>query len=401
MKKILVFLMSFIFGITHAQSFVETINSEKLSAPREVKITLPQYYEQDTKKNYPILIILDGGYLSSSFTGVLEYGNFWDDLPEMIVVAINQNGEQRFIDSEYDEEKGIPLGEGSAFFEFIGMELIPYIEKKYRTQPFRVIAGHDTTAGFLNFYLYKDDPVFNGYISLAPELAPEMETRIPNRLAVISKTIMYYQASGEGDIEELRNRANTLDQNIKNISNKNLRYQYDDFKKATHYSLVPQAIPQALYFIFDGYQPISMVEYQEKIAPLNSGFTQYLIDRYTHLEEKLGLKVKPRLTDFKAIEAAILKNKKYDELLELSKYAEKNYPKTTLSVFHEALYLEKTKQYKKAMKTYKHAFTREPIRELTLEYMIDRSEAIKNLQDEAAEEPEKTEEEKTEDKGEE
>jgi hypothetical protein len=53
-------------------------------------------------------------------------------------------------DCRYNKDNGLPSGKGAAF-EFIG-ELLPYIEKKYRTAPFKIIAGHDTTAGFLNFF---------------------------------------------------------------------------------------------------------------------------------------------------------------------------------------------------------------------------------------------------------
>lgn len=382
MKKTAVLLFLLTSIITSAQSFIESIDSKKLKAKREFTVTLPKYYDQDTNKKYPTLLILDGEYLNAPFLGNLQFGNFWDDLPEMIVIAVNQNGEQRFDDSEFDKDAGVPMGKGAAFFEFLGMELLPYVESKYRTQPFRVIAGHDTTAGFMNFYLYKDDPVFNGYISLAPEMATGMSQRVADRLAVITKPIMYYLATGEGDINDLRWPAEALNQNINAIPNKNFRYQFDDFKGASHYSLVPQAIPQALYFIFDGYQPISMVEYQEKIVTLEGGYTKYLIDRYTNLEQKLGLKVTPRLTDFRAIEAAILKNKKYDDLLELSKYAEKHYPKTTLSVYHQALYLEKTGQYKKATKMYNTGFTKSPVRELSVEFMLNKAESIRGKQDE-------------------
>lgn len=387
MRAILLFCLLFTFSMLHSQSFLESIQSNKLGAQRNFTVTLPKYYDQDTNKKYPLLVILDGEYLASPFLGNLQFGNYWDDLPEMIVVAINQNGEQRFKDSEMDPDTGVPVGSGAAFFEFLGMELVPYVEKKYRTQPFRVIAGHDTTAGFLNTYLYKSNPLFNGYISLAPEMASQMEVHIAERLATLTQPIMYYQATGEGDLQELRNATELLNQNIQAISNKNFRYQYDDFKGATHYSLVPQAIPQALYFIFDGYQPISMVEYQEKIATLDSGYTQYLIDKYQTLEDKLGLKVTPRLTDFRAIEAAIVKNKAYEELLELSKYAEKYYPKTTLSIYHEALYFEKTGQYKRAVKTYKSAFTKAPIRDLTTEFMLDKAESLRGKADKPIEEP--------------
>ena len=68
-----------------------------------------------------------------------------------------------------------------------------------RILPFRMIAGHDTTAGFLNFYLYKDDPIFNAFISLAPEMAPAMEDRIADRLAKTQKPIFNYTAPSNGN----------------------------------------------------------------------------------------------------------------------------------------------------------------------------------------------------------
>ena len=89
-------------------------------------------------------------------------------------------------------DAGFPAGTGANFFEFIGQELYPFVDKKYRTIPFRMIAGHDTTAGFLNFYLYKDNPIFNAYISLAPEMAPQMEKRVAERLTKMTKPVFYY-----------------------------------------------------------------------------------------------------------------------------------------------------------------------------------------------------------------
>ena len=51
----------------------------------------------------------------------------------MIIIAVNQNyGETRFADSEFDDA-GFPSGNGANFFEFIGQELYPYVDKKYRT----------------------------------------------------------------------------------------------------------------------------------------------------------------------------------------------------------------------------------------------------------------------------
>lgn len=383
MRTAVFLFLSSLTQLLFSQEIPESIYSKKLGEVRTFTITLPANYESSTDKKYPTLLILDGEYLTSPFHGIIKYGNYWDDLPEMIIISVNQNyGNKRFQDSAFDE-MGLPFGTGANFFEFIGLELLPYIENKYRIQPFRIIAGHDTTAGFLNFYLYKDNPIFNAYISLAPEMAPEMEKRIADRLAILTKPVFYYQATGESDLKELREKTAALDQNIKAIGNRTFKYQHDDFVGATHYSLVAQAIPQALYFIFDGYQPISMIEFQEKIVTLEKGYTQYLIDKYKALEENLGLKVQPRLTDFKAIEAAIMKNKAYPEFQELSKYAEKHYPKTTLSVYHQAMYFEKMGEFKKAIKEYQKGFTKEAVRELSKDFMLNKADALKGKKDES------------------
>ena len=62
-------------------------------------ISLPASYEKETKRNYPILLVLDGEYLFDPFQGALKFGNYWDDLPEMIIVGISQNKkEERYAD---------------------------------------------------------------------------------------------------------------------------------------------------------------------------------------------------------------------------------------------------------------------------------------------------------------
>lgn len=389
MKSRLLLLILLVTTSFFAQRIPESIKTKKIGT-RTFTVVTPPSYESSPSKKYPTLVLLDGEYLLDPFEGVLKYGSYWDDLPEMIIIAIDQNRDElRFDDSEFDIA-GFPSGSGAEFFEFIGQELYPYVESKYRALPFRVIAGHDTTAGFLNFYLYKDNPIFNAYISLAPEMAPKMEIRIAERLAKISKPVFYYQATGESDIPEINEAASALDTNIKAINNPTFKYQNDTFKNASHYSFVTKAIPNALYFIFEGFQPISIVEFQTKIVKLDAGYTDYLIKKYDYLNTTLGLQVKPRLNDFTAIEAAIMKNKAYGEFQTLSDYANKHYPKTTLGTYHQAMYFEKTGNYKKAVKEYRKAFALEEVREITKDFMLNKADVLKGKKDEATETPTET-----------
>ncbi|MDI1306709.1 MAG: alpha/beta hydrolase-fold protein [bacterium] len=377
MKQVVLFLL---FSISvFSQKTTLPFDSNKLGS-REITIGLPPSYEKNPNKRYPILILLDGDYLFDPFYGALNYGAYWDDLPETIVVGINQNKkDERVDDSNYDAADGVPSGKGADFFEFIGGELLPYLEKKYRTAPFRIIAGHDTTAGFLNFFLYKDAPLFNAYISLSPELAPEMENRIPEKLSNTKQAIFYYQSTGDGDVKQLQEPIKSLDQNMKLVTNPLVNYKFDNFKGASHYSLVLYSIPNALYQFFDSYKPISSTEYADKIAILQAGYVDYLTNKYDVMLKNLGLKIPIRINDFKAIEAAILKNKAYQELDKLSDIAKKNYPKSMLANYELGLMYEKMGDAKKAAKLYQSASQLEEIGSLTKDMMYQKYDDMKSL----------------------
>ena len=379
MKKIFFFLLLVCTNTMFSQKRVtDTISSQKLNEDREITIGLPPSYEKNPNQKYPILVLLDSDFLFDPFQGALSYGYYWDDLPEVIIVGISQNkNNERETDCTVDEATGLPTEKGENFFEFIGMELLPYIQKKYRTAPFKMIAGLDTTAGFLNFYLYKDNPVFNAYISMSPELPEGMEENIPQRLAAIQQPIFYYISSAEGDVKKMRDRIQILDESAKKISSPTLNYKFDDFKDASHYSLVLNSIPSALYQIFSVYQPISTTEFKEKIVTLPSGYVEYLSKKYDALEKLFNMKLQIRLNDFKAIEAAILKNKAYGEFDQLAQLAKKNYPKSMLYDYEMGQMYEKTGDIKKAIKTYQSAFQKEEIGDLTKDMMLDRADELK------------------------
>lgn len=378
MKKILLLAIILSSTTIFSQKITDTIFSKRLNEEREIKIGLPPSYDKHPNQKFPVLLLLDGDFLFDPFQGALSYGYYWDDLPEVIIVGITQNkNNERETDCMVDETTGLPLDKGEDFFEFIGMELLPYIEKSYRTAPFKMIAGLDITAGFLNLYLYKDNPVFDAYISMSPELPAGMEEQIPERLAAIQKPLFYYHSSADGDVKKMRNRIIALDEVAKNIKKETLNYRFDDFKGASHYSLVLNSIPSALYQIFSVYQPISITEFNEKIATLPSGYADYLIKKYDVIEKSFALKLPIRLNDFKAIEAAILKNKAYEEFDKLAQLARKNYPKSMLADYELAQMYEKKGDNARAVKSYLSAFQREEIGDLTKDMMIERADELK------------------------
>ena len=379
MKNIFIVLSLLLYATLFSQT-TQIIHSTKLGTDREITIKLPASYEKNLEKKYPLVLVLDSEYLFAPFEGNLAYGNYWDDIPEVILIGINQNKKPaRYDDSEFDELTGLPSKKGGAFFEFISTELIPDLEKKYRISPFKIIAGLDATAGLLNAFLYKDIPQFNAYISLSPELAKGMIERIPERLAAIKEPLFYYQATSDGDLKKFQNQIKALDKNISLVKNSLLNYKFDDFKNASHYSLVLNGIPNALYQIFSVYRPISSLEYQEKIVILPDNHVKYLVDKYETIEKSLGIKMKVRLSDFRAIEAAVLKTGDFKGFEELAQISGQQYEKSMLYDYHMALFYEKTNDLKKAVKFYQNAFMKEEIRELTKDMMMNKATDLKKL----------------------
>lgn len=377
-KHLFLLIVSFSFSSIFAQFKLDTITSARLKEDRVISISLPYSYGKEKNKKYPLLLLLDGNYLFEPFSGALKYGNYWDDLPEVITVAIDQGKPfDRELESDVDDQNGLPIEKGAQFFDFITMELMPYLEKKYTIAPFKIIAGHDVTAGFLNLFLYKDNPLFDAYISMSPEFPKDMETRIPKRLNLINKPLFYYQSTADGDLKKMQDLIKTLDTNIKTVNNPSLYYQFDDFKNASHYSLVLHSIPNALYHIFGVYQPISNTEYQEKIVKLPSDYVGFLTKKYDIIEKSYGIKMPIRINDFRAIEAAILKNNAFTEFEQLAALSKKSYPKAMLSQYHMGMFYEKTGDTKKANKAYMNAYNMEEIGSLTKDFMLEKADAMK------------------------
>src|SRR5690606_16564347 len=309
MARYLLMAVAFLFtAVVPAQTIYQEVNSSKLGEKRKLKIQLPRSYNQNQTQNYPIILVLDADYLFEPVAGNVDYYSYWEEMPEAIVVGIMQS-ETRNSDCFYDDANYFPAEQGANFFEFIGLELMPYLDKKYRTAPFIVAVGHEYTANFINYYLFKDPPLFNGYIVLSPDLAPTLEEKIGPRLSELSQQIFYYAATGSNDIKPLRDVTLELNTHLKAVNKENISYYFDDFEGASHYSLVGKAIPSAIEQIFSIFRPITKKDYDEVVMKLKTPVFEYLTTKYNTIENLFGFKIATRENDIIAIATASEKKK--------------------------------------------------------------------------------------------
>lgn len=364
-----------------AQSIYKTIDSYKLEGERELKIQLPRNYDPEEKRTYPLIVVLDGDYLFEPVAGNIDYQAYWDDIPDCIVVGIKQ-GATREDDFFYDDETFFPAHDGAAFYEFIAAELLPYIEDNYKASNFRIIIGHDMSANFINYYLFKDKPLFRAYVALSPDLAPNMKTRLQQRLSILTKETFYYMATADADVLALRTSIVESDSIIKTVQNEKLHYKFDDFEDANHYSLVGRGIPKALNEIFGLYKPINSKEYNEKVLTFEGTPYEYLIKKYEDIQYFYGFEKKLIENDIRAIAAACNKKDDIESLEKLSKLIKKEFPDSMLSAYYLGMYYEKTGNLKRALQRYKSGLLLEPSqfidKEIMLEKMYDMQEEMDN-----------------------
>ncbi|MEP5256237.1 alpha/beta hydrolase [Winogradskyella rapida] len=372
MKNFYVFLLILFVSVQlPAQAIYKTIDSYKLEGTRELKIQLPRNYNPEDKRSYPLIIVLDGDYLFEPVAGNIDYQSYWEDIPDCIVVGINQ-ASSRVDDFYYDEETYFPSHNGAAFYEFMAAELLPFIEDQYNASNFRIVVGHDLSANFINYYMFKDDPIFRAYVTLSPDFAPEMVNRLQQRMNILTDETFYYMATADADIKAIRASVVEADAVIKTVENEKFHYKFDEFKDANHYSLVGRGIPKALNQIFTLFKPINAKEYKEQVLTYEGTPFEYLMKKYADIERFYGFEKKLIENDVRAIAAASNKKGDVESLKELSKLVNKHFSKSMLSAYYSGMYNEKIGNFKRALQRYKSGLLLEPSQTVDKEIMLDK-----------------------------
>lgn len=376
-KHVFIALGLLVSWISTAQVTYSDFYSERLDDTRKIKIQLPRNYDESGQTTYPLVIVLDGDYLFEPVAGNVDYFSYWEDMPESIVVGIMQSKE-RYDDTYYDPNSYMPAESGADFFEFIGLELIPHLDKNYRTAKFVIAVGHDVTANFLNYYLFKSPVLFNGFVILSPDLAPSMDTRIADRIPNIREKIFYYLATGSEDVKKLREDTEVLDSELSALKSDNFKYYYDSFDEANHYSLVARGIPNALEKIFSVYRPISNKEYADVLMKTDVPLYDYLMDKYRTIEDLFGIKNNIRVNDYLAVGTAADKRKHWDVLYDLGRLAKKQHPNKIIGNYFLGRYYEETGNLRKAIHEYNAGYDKEEVDYITIDLLLDRADDAKS-----------------------
>ena len=355
----------------------DTILSKYLNEKRAIEIQLPRSYETEVDKNYPLMIVLDGDYMFNIVSGSVDYLSYWGDIPENLVVGINQK-DTRFQDSSvFDNITFTPISSTASFYDFIVNELIPYFSKNYRVSNFKVIVGQERTANFANFFLLKNDPQIRGVISISPKISENMNRYLNENLSKSNSKIVYTLSSSKRDFESIFKNVSELTASLDSIENKNLRFESLIFDKENHYILPSVSVPKSIRSTYSMYSDIDKIEYDSIISKLETSPIDYLKNKYQLIKEFYDEDKTISMNDFMAIEEFIEENEFFNLYDELSELAKQEYPGTILPSYYKGRFIEETGDPKKAMYIYRSAYNMKEVKGLTKEYLLELAERIK------------------------
>jgi predicted alpha/beta superfamily hydrolase len=132
------------------------IHSKVLDEDRTLLIRLPEDYGKSDKK-YPVLYKLDGnkGSFLLAYSAAYYLFDMTDSVPDPIIIGIENTDRNR--------DMG-PDGGADNFIQFIKAELIPFVDKNYRTNDFRILCGQSYSSVFALYSFLKQPDLFNAYL---------------------------------------------------------------------------------------------------------------------------------------------------------------------------------------------------------------------------------------------
>lgn len=242
-------------SLTVGQSFI--IHSSVLDEDRTYHVALPESYRWETGRRYPVLVVLDG---ESQFLHTAVSAGFLaknGDIPEMIVVGIVSS--VRIRDYTQSDWSTAWVGGGGAenFKRFLSTELLPEIDRTYRTDGFRVLSGHSAAGQFVLYCLSAEPSLFRAYLALSPSL--DWDNNLPQRSLEQSfrstpamEAFLYVARSDDfgqalADFEHL---VATLEGSAPH----GLRWSSQAFPDETHSSMSLRATIDALRSLYAGYR---------------------------------------------------------------------------------------------------------------------------------------------------
>lgn len=303
------------------------IHSKILGEDRPIMVYVPGDYPV-SGASYPVLYLLDGSSHFHHATGVVDFLSERDRMPRMIVVGIKNIDRTRdFLPTTVN---GIPPNAGAdKFLSFLGEELIPFMDKNYRTVPYRILCGHSFGGLFGIYSLVNRHGLFQAHIIISPSVYWDDRLMFKKTGDFFKDNpgwngFFYITAAG-GDKEAIRFASKDFAGLLEKKAPKGFEWHYRFMEKEDHSSTVHRSFYDALETLY--------VEWWFSIDQMSRISLEDLREHYAKLSRKFGYQIPVTRGSLSLKEFLLLREDKIDEAIDVSKFRVAAYPGSALVHF--------------------------------------------------------------------
>jgi len=297
--------------------------SNLLKEERPLIIQLPKSYHKSQHEKYPVLYLLDAADNIAHTTGTIDFLSRSGEIPEMIVVGIVNT--ERFRDFSPSEDPKIKLktGGGKVFLEFLESELVPFVNDNYRSEAFKVLAGHSLGGLFTLFSLQAKPGLFQAHFAFSPSLQwneKEIVTSLKVKL-LNSKQLKTFVYMNLGDERmAMREGFDELSRHLSESKIEGLDSKVDLFESETHGTTPVIGLFHALRRLYH--------DWRVSFDILKTGY-QPIVEHFEKLSDRYGYQITPKEA---LINGAgyyqLLENKNFANAKQLFELNVQNYPES-------------------------------------------------------------------------
>lgn len=252
----------------YTPSEVVTIHSKVLNEDRKIYVHCPKLDSSDINKRFPVLYLMDGENHFELLSQYVDYLSRQDvsAMPKIIVVGIPNTERVRDLTPTQSilNYEGKPdtttryksSGGNEIFLEFLKKELMPVIDSNYKTQQYKLFAGHSFGGmSSINCMLTHPD-MFDAYIAVSPsfwwdnEYLLKLAEKKLKSGSTLNKKLFYCDGNEGGSNSFFHKGLLTFDSVIAGKKIVGLDYKYKYYPNEMHMTVPIVAYLDALRFIF-------------------------------------------------------------------------------------------------------------------------------------------------------
>jgi uncharacterized protein len=255
--------------VTLPDTEVRTLASKAVpGVTYKLYVSLPKGYVE-SGRSYPVVYLLDADYSFAIARNVVEHLSDRSNLRELILVGIAYDGPlqyrlnrtrdytPRFVPTGgYGPEYQRLSGGGPAFRRFLAEELLPFVERSYRTGPERTLVGHSYGGLFTTWTAFSEPALFTGYLIVSPSLWYDgrfmfgMEEGFAKRQRRLAAKMFFSVGAREGNAEQdMVHDLRRFARQVQRRGYEGLSTRAHVFDDENHNSVFPAALSRGLMFL--------------------------------------------------------------------------------------------------------------------------------------------------------